>query len=635
MQYEDEYEDEQSKKLREGKARQERLVRLDTLRRIYEQADRVLTQDPVKILLVEDSDKPPAWSDGENVYINSANLSDFDLDSITEITSLNYHELSHLLYTPRKGSDLMKWVLEQNAINKNDLHLIAVNMLEDQRADTLLVARYPSIGPFLTKGAIRWLAETPETVASNYLVIRGRRFLPAELRTAFRDQFFDQSLIPSIIDIVDQYRVLAFPRDYAKARELITRFVEEILLKLPKQMIPKQGGCTMRESPVKGRPEPRKSQERDANRAKGMGEQEPIFTPKSQDDASSEADSESSDEATDTSSNTNNDVESMPMSSDIESQKVKDQFANTYGLGHSPSNYQLPDNIDDILFKIDNEVSAMKEVIQDSKAKQKVIVGKDDKYTDTIRQGQYAPLTATLAAIAAARKFARELRMIKRASEPGWDRETSSGKINISRVIRGCNLDEAFDRWDEGDDRTDLEAVILVDRSGSMGSEDNDVRASEAIWALKVALQEIDCPTTVYAFDDSPELVFSKNEKANKVSIPYIAGRGGTNPSSCLVSAERVLLSSRSSKKLMILITDGSYNRSSDEVVRRLNSRGVLTVMMLIESHEETIRNIYNNPTNLEHAKHDCKIFGVVKNAGDLLPFAKKIVVEIMKPGYR
>lgn len=54
MQYEDEYEDEQSKKLREGKARQERLVRLDTLRRIYEQADRVLTQDPVKILLVED-----------------------------------------------------------------------------------------------------------------------------------------------------------------------------------------------------------------------------------------------------------------------------------------------------------------------------------------------------------------------------------------------------------------------------------------------------------------------------------------------------------------------------------------------------------------------------------------------------
>jgi len=624
------YDENNKESLALDKTKQDQQVKLDTLRRIYQQADRVLTQDPVQVFIVGDSGKPPGWSDGESVYINAHHIEDFDIESITEITSLNYHELTHLLYTPRKGSDMVKWVIEQNIINRNDLYLQAFNILEDQRAETLFVSRYPSVGPFLTKGVTRWLAGSAETLAINYLVVRGRRYLPVELRTLFRDEFFDKSLLPSIVDIVDQYRLLAFPRDYAKARELITRFVEEVLLKLPLPSLPPQGGCTLRDPIAKGKPEPGKAQNKDAERAAGMGTKEPTFVVKPKEQP------ESSDDAVTESSNTNKggtnatDAEIDP--TEVDKPKVKDGYSMTYGAGHSASTGKLPDNVAETLAKIDAEIGSMKEVIQDSRSKQRVIVGGDDKYTDVIKHGKYSPMNATLAAISAARKFARELRMIRRASEPGWERETSSGKININRVIRGCELDEAFDRWDEGDNRTDLEAVILVDRSGSMTADNNDVRASEAIWALKVALQEIDCPTTVYAFDDKPELVFARDEKANKMSIPYVNGDGGTNPTHTLSSAERVLLSSKSSKKLMIIITDGEYNSSSDNIIQRLNSRNVLTVMMLIEGDQETIDSIYGNSERLKRVTHCCKIFGIVKNASDLLPFAKKIVVEMMKP---
>jgi len=48
---------------------QERSVRLNALCRVYEQADRVLTGDPVIVNVVPDG-PAPAWSDGASIYIN-------------------------------------------------------------------------------------------------------------------------------------------------------------------------------------------------------------------------------------------------------------------------------------------------------------------------------------------------------------------------------------------------------------------------------------------------------------------------------------------------------------------------------------------------------------------------------------
>ena len=83
-----------------------RTVRLNALCRVYEQADRVLTGDPVIVNVVPDG-PAPAWSDGASITFNASEIEEIDLETLTQINGLNYHEMAHQLYTPRRGTTFM------------------------------------------------------------------------------------------------------------------------------------------------------------------------------------------------------------------------------------------------------------------------------------------------------------------------------------------------------------------------------------------------------------------------------------------------------------------------------------------------------------------------------------------------
>ena len=597
----------------------------------------------------------PAWSDGSDIYINKSEIEFFDLEELVQINGLNYHELSHHLYSPRKGTVMMKWVIENE--RKSPGYMSACNILEDQRIETLFSARYPAIIPYLTQTILRWLANSKEAAVSNYVAIRGRRYLPLELRVAFRDHFYKPELIPAIVDIVDQYRVLAFPKDYDKAQELIKRFKEEVLdnMDLPDVNMPDGGpsGCGHREPVKKGTPEPGKMQQKDADRAKGMGQAEPLFIPKPQESKESDEDqqsvsSEQGDEQGD-GVNTNNgpgnadgdgtnNVFVAPTTIQ-EALKQRDTTVRNApaGQGSAQSLGGIPDNIVEIMESIENDIYNRKDVLQDVKIKQRVIIGGDGKHEDAVRPGKYDSVPVPNSVLLAARRFARELERLKQDCEPTWQKEMSSGRVNVQRVIRGCEIDNAFDRWEEGSDGTDIEAVLLLDRSGSMGSDNNDMRASEAGWVIKRALEQISASTTIYAFDDKTELVSNRNERANKTSLSFVYGSGGTNPHNALIATERLLKTSRRKTKMMFLITDGEFDHNkNDDMIKRMNAMGVITVMILIANPKQ-LEYLERQYTEEGHGKigldmfHSCTIRGSVTTAADLLPFAKQVVTTTIR----
>ena len=591
-----------------------RSVRLNALCRVYEQADRVLSGDPVIINVVENG-PAPAWSDGQSITFNASEIEDMDLETLTQVNGLNYHELAHHLYTPRKGTTYMKWVLE------NDL-MEAANMLEDQRIETLLVARYPSIAPYLTATIARWLSSTPEEAIGNYMLVRGRRYLPIEIRQAFRDMFMYPELVPVIADIVDQYRVLAFPRDYNKGQELIKRFNDEVLAKVQFPKMPQgPNGCSSRDPVGKGRPEPGKAQEKDAQRAGGMGKAESTNVPGKPNPTS----------------NTNNAPqpqtaeEALAIREQAQQQPTDLQGEPVAGTGHVDSVGGIPNNIKDLLEDTIQTVLERKDVQQDIKTKQKVIVGGDGKHDDAIKKGRFDKTTVPSESVVLYRKFARELERLRDECEPMWHREEASGKLNVQRAIRGCEIDQAFDRWDEGSDGADVEAVIMVDRSGSMSSNRNDMHASIACWTIKRALEQIGAPVTVYAFDDGAELAYGRNELADKVHYKFIYGNGGTNPYSTLLAAEQLLMASRKKNKMLFMITDGAFDANkNDEIIERISKRGILTVMTLIMDDREA--EYYENRGMDEKAwRHGTEVYGRIKTARDLLPFAKSVVVGAIK----
>lgn len=586
-----------------------RTVRLNTLCRVYEQADRVLSGDPV-VVNVAPTGPAPAWSDGASIWLNAEMIEEIDMETLTQVNGLNYHELAHHLYTPRRGTDLVKWVMENN-------YLEAMNMLEDQRIETLLTARYPSVAPYLTATVSRWLANTPEEGAYNYVLVRGRRYLPLEIREGFRDIFFNPDLLQTIAEIVDEYRLLAFPKDYDRARVLIKRFADEVVPNMP-QMPKGPNGCTQRDAVVKGRPEPGKAQAKDAQRAEASGQKgEKVPAP----NTNKPAQPSSADEALD-----------LRSEAQKQAEKAKGQGAKPYGEGHSESVGGIPKDLSEALSKTIQQVLDRKDVQQDVKTKQKVIVGGDGKHDDVVKKGKYDSTPVPDYAIQTYRKFARELERLRDECEPTWHRQEASGKLNVQRAIRGCEIDEAFDRWDEGTDGSDVEAVILVDRSGSMSSGSNDMHASVACWTIKRGLEQIGAPVTVYAFDDKAELAYNRTEHVDKTRYKFIYGNGGTDPYTSLVAAEQLLLSSRKKNKMLFIITDGAFNENkNDEIIERIGKRGVLTAMTLIMDDHTKQYYLDRNAGDMSSFRHKAEIFAQIESAQDLLPFAKAVVTGAIK----
>lgn len=606
---------------------QERKIRLNALCRVYEQADRVLSGDPVIVNVVEDG-PAPAWSDGQSITINAGEINDMDLETLIQINGLNFHELCHHLYTPRKGTTMVQYVFENDLMN-------AFNILEDQRIETLFVARYPSVAPFLVGTCARWLMDNEEEAIGNYLTVRGRRYLPVEIRQELRDIFAFPELIPNIIDIVDQYRVLAFPRDYETAKVLIQRLQDEVLTPMGLIVNQKTGGpngCGGRAPIAKGRPEPGKAQERDAKSAGGMGTKESPFIPKPKQQPTQT--NQPSQDRTPPGEQTQGE-HYQPKNAD-EAITIRDMHVDsgksfTPGSGHSESHGGLSTRLNEAIYDALDVVLNNDDVIADVKAKQRVIVGGDGKYDDVLKRGKFDKTTVPQDAVMSYRKFARELQRLRDDSEPSWQRAMPTGRLNVQRVIRGCEVDEAFDRWDEGDDGCDIEAVILVDRSGSMTSGQNDKSASLACWTIKRSLEHINAPVTVYAFDNKPELAYNRTELADKTQYKFIYGDGGTDPYPALLAAEQLLMSSRKKNKMLFVITDGVFDKTrNDDVMERISKRGVLTIMTLIMS--DTDYKWYMDHNNSEDdLRHKAEIYGRIKSARDLLPFARSIVTGAIK----
>jgi hypothetical protein len=632
-----------------------RALRLGAIARVYQGADRILTGDPVVVNVVDDG-PAPAWSDGASITLNAAMIKDLDLETIAQINGLNYHELSHHLYTPRKGTPLVQWIIEKG-------YFQSFNVLEDQRIDSLLCARYPSIMPYLTATVLRWLAETENEASMAYITCRGRRYLPVELRQQFRDMFFKPELLPAICRIVDEYRTLAFPRDYIRAQELVEEFHNEVMEKLGK---PSSGGpsqCGHRVPTAKGRPEPGKIQERDAKRAGNMGDLEDDLTDEeikamvkameyamAEEDVMSQGDGNVTDEEEQPS-----EVDVKPEDEELSeagqqpsgAEQIKNRQRRVVnstpiiGKGHIESDGGLPDDINTTIQNALNDIYGRKDVIMDVKRKQRIIIngGVDDNYEETGVHGKFDETDVPQSEIITYRKFAKELQRLRDDAEPMWEKEMPSGRLNVQRVIRGCEIETAFDRWTEQDDSCDIEAVICIDRSGSMSSNRNDERASLASWVIKRALESIGAPVTVYAFDDKTEVAYSRNDEAKPTKFKFIFGNGGTDPYESLVMSEKVLMASQKKNKMLFIITDGVFNTNkNDDVIKRMSQRGILTSMVLIMRTSEYESAVASNKQLIAEGgkarwefKHEAEIFGQVDSGKDLLNLAKTIVVGAIK----
>jgi hypothetical protein len=587
---------------------------LDSACSIYQKADRILTNLPVQVFLNDDPASAPAHNDGKNVTFNATQIKSLDDETVRSLHGLNYHELAHLLYTPRIGTALGKWVMEKTTtVAKQTSHrynhetqqpeafewdyevealveqrrLLAFNILEDCRAERLLTIKYPSVKPFLTATVADYIADHADRLADSFILLAGRMYLDRELRALsalLYAQKHGEDRARAIYELTAEYRKLIFPRDYTRAQELITTLVNL----LPEGAgAPDPHGCHPRPMMRNGKPQSEKAQQ--------------------------EIDQQDNEDS----------VSPFP-----EVGTEGDTNTGEIDKDHAHFNEVAKELVDKAqavaeLAKADNQ---LQKKVRDTVG----AIARDNSTKSILGQSRFTRAEPEQREVTASRLFAQELERLRIDCDPLWIQDKPTGKLNVAKAMNADinDINKLFNRWEMGNDDYQIEACILMDRSGSMWSEIGAVCRSA--WAIKRAIEKINGRVSVMTFSDTSRSLASADVKAKANEVLMVESAGGTDPDFALKESERIMGLSTAKTKLVFVLTDGMFNSTADKSIKALRDNGVFTSIVFL-GNSDWLDKIKNDPqqiANLQHGANDLQFIG---NPNDLVKVAKGVVRHNIK----
>lgn len=618
------------------------------------------TLRPISVKLVQGG-QAPAFSSSDRIWFHEGKIADLTTkQGVASLKGLTLHEISHILLSPRMGTEFRGWVIDSK------LHR-AWNALEDQRIETQLIALYPSIRDWFEATMNEYLLKYPQQWRVAFPLIHGRKYLDPKVRGIVRKAFKHQERVADLSRIIDEYRTLNFTNDedVETAKALIAEY-HELTKDLTMDNPHGHDGRseTEHETNAKSRPMPKKKQTEASDKVE-QEEPEEDFDDSIYDDfdwdslddepEQSEPDTNTdepedgeyeSDDDWDEDEDENLDIDLNDSDLDSDDESEADNETDGSGNPDGDESETEPESNDPIdgeggkgaggdahkeLERILNEALGNTLDRLDDK-----IANDIDLYNgDALLEGEELPEPARYAdqkvmdvskeAVEASEQFVYELKRLRAEHDPAWNRRVDNGRINPARWEQGCDFEEAFDRFEMGrSDATDIEAVILLDVSGSMAGD--ELPAHESMWAIKNALDSINASTSVIAYTDKgwgydpAYTLYSSDERVGR-QMNFIPNLGGTDPTVALQYANGVLANSTRAIKLLIVITDGEWNgdclERTEEIIRTMRDGGVLTSLAWLADF-----NINLNAKNLHGAEIVCH----VRNASDLFHLGRSIV---------
>ena len=614
---------------------EEKRQRIERFSQFFNRVNSAFSFRHVTVKVENSSMSAPAWSTSNVVTFNSSQLGDLkDAKQIAGIKGLNLHELCHILYTPREGSELVDQVVEEKLWQ-------AFNALEDQRIESLFTTKYPSTIDWFTATILIHFVENPKAFTTSYPLLRGRKYLSVDLRAQSRAIYPEPQNIDEISQIVDEYRLLVFPADTEKGIDLIRRFSAL----LPKGDGTGEGGGSGEggkvtltpagegeegdvnivindpfghgqrptegiESNPNSRPLNPKQQKGDRDRASKQNPQDDAKKAEeinnSKPTIELDADQvewdlgDDADDAGDDSGDAGDESSDDPQGGDQAGVGIAEMLATA---------------LDEILSDHGNQ-KELNEIIRQ-------IGGLPSLATNNAKEPEldsYNALPVDAVTFQASRSFAKELERLKASFDPAWDRYESSGRFNVQRMLREDDRNTLFDQWNAGiADATEIECVIILDNSGSMHGGKAS-KAYRSMYAIKRALDKIGANTTVITFNSYTHVLYRASDKATNIIRDAGAG-GGTDASEAVNYATKILAESDKPVKIFFAITDGEWGGDLEIVhdqIERMARAGVLTALAYITDNY--------TPELDRDAVHRCEIGAVVSNPLDLISMAKTIV---------
>jgi len=555
---------------------QRKQLRTQRMGRMLSMTDRILDHQVIDVV-VEKTDAI-AYTDGATIHLSSSMLPSLDTPKgVATWLGANYHELGHVMYTPRNDSPLKQRIKAAGTSYLAGAHS-AWNILEDQREERLMIAQFAPLRAYLSLVVVDMIAGDGEA-ADTWPLLAGRTWLTDDVRDASRAAFaaaHGETVTAEVAEIIGDFQRLS-DTGYTEAEvafDLVERFTH--LLISTQGTVPPTG-CVFKgtagedeaagtdavpaaDQPTYDMPE----RDEDEDEDEGVEGQESGGEGTDESDEDAPEDGQAGDVDTDT--------------TDESDGSGSGQAAGAEGSDKQPSAQDIAEAIESAVESMiadDDDIAADMDHVEDALEKG---MG-DDAEGFTV---QSHTMEATHDQQVTRRNVEDHLARIIELAEPRTLRRVDHGKINVGRYVTAQSFDPSvmFDRWEAGqDDEVSVELVILLDISGSMMG-DSIQHASASVWAALHAVDRAEGLATVLTYDTRHTVMVRKHDRPNTdVQVPRSGG--GTDPSSALDQAYRILSESDAKHRILLSVTDGEWY-SGESHVQALGQDGVITAMCLI-----------------------------------------------------
>lgn len=587
-----------------------RRARMGALAVTLTKTDRILTgrDDVTCALYIGDSPAvdAPAWNDGKRITIHADKLPSIESASgLVTTLGLNHHEVSHILFSLGNQTPFIGTIVARG-------HFDAYNLLEDMRIERLFSDLYISAKKYLTAPVLHFIVENEDLWPTAHLLTYGRRYLPLEIRKEFRKRFTGSaSMRRDAEKLIDEFRAIDMSdvTTHTRAAEIVKLFHELLEQLKPKLSSDQQEalnghkGCKGVKEFTNDRAKVAKA-EKDASRRLGDDDddededEEPGEYDEDGnymgDDSEDDGESDETESGSGRGKGSSDEDEDSSASGSGDPDEDEEDDPNTpgdSGRGSGPSGDGQDGEDDGDGLGIDGDeggslgapggmsaaeiANAIKDAMdaleEDAEVKDEITRLQDsmndvNNMDAVIPDDRYRDRAPSAAAGSASQAVIREFQVLNTPFEAGWEYGTDHGRVNMQRAMTAEFGDmDFYDLWDEGREAdAAMEAVVLVDKSGSMDGE--MASASEAAWVVKRGMDEVDAKSVMITFGESTYRLYGRNEKADPSKVRHTTKlEMATYPDNGMKEARMILNESDRPNRLFVVITDGGFSSTRNE----------------------------------------------------------------------
>jgi hypothetical protein len=598
-----------------------RTRKMEAMRSVFQKVVRIMSGKLIRVQVDSHNVPAPGYTDGKDIFLNrehivgvlsDPNFNDGDFfDLICRLWGIVYHELSHILHSPRAGDFIPSRAIEMAQQHTDPSWWYAYNGLEDQRIETWFTALYRPTKRFFEAAVLQWLMNTPESVEKAHILTYGRRYLSPAIRKQAQVAFiarYGQQLADEAEACIDTYVGLVFPTEDVLGWRCVTEFQRIIRLVTPAgQELPHQPSedndprCTTgfpdkRNVIVISKGRPSVKTQRDA-----LEEMEAIDfdaepeTDSEEDESDQPAKAAKSDGKKSTWDLSGHKVDDDETDGEDPKEDEEDSDPQT-GAGTAGAEASKPDlrsameelvkmaaeSLDECLDDVEGSIDSIIDDIYDAMRNDDGLGG------HLLTNGQDVPVEPETSLTA--RRCVDAVNRLRIDLEAQKVSRQNSGRINMKRMLTAPSHQvDMFDQWDTtGEDVGGIEVVLCVDLSGSMGGIMGLV--SRTLWSLKHAFDTVDIQCTVLGFETDWCVLYRPGERADLATYRLFGAMGGTSPTDCLKEAMKILDRSQQPNRALVTVTDGSWSADPGSIQRILDgfhrNNGESLLVGLNEAHK-------------------------------------------------